>query len=358
MKIELWYDAAAQETDILINGAPVKKNDIYGFLYPVRNYPMQSWLYPNGSWKGLEYQIADLARDESVELTFHGRRCDYEDLGRCLSENNMILLEFAEWDVCSRYDKLFLNLCTTLEGNDSMIRKLLSSLGLDAGYVVDFDVSAVRTDWAYGIRNDADLANAGENSANCCCYVYDSFFTSYEKLQALLSLTRSLKIPADAIYCCFRDRRKKDDYEYYARSFKKMHFRFCLESSGYADDARNKYGIPFVVRQRISCSGMLLKTLCAEYLKLKERTQAEFSGFTKNIVTLTRKEEERYQTIRQLRNHIDKFRYGMEVIYEYMDILLSVSKENKEEVYHYECIDKLDENINLYLDAKAFGGEG
>ena len=71
MKIELWYDAAAQETDILINDVPVEKNDVYGFLYPVRNYPIQSWLYPNGSWKGIEYQITDLARDEDVDLVFH-----------------------------------------------------------------------------------------------------------------------------------------------------------------------------------------------------------------------------------------------------------------------------------------------
>jgi len=45
----------------------------------------------------------------------------------------------------------------------------------------------------------------------------------------------------------------------------------------------------------------------------------------------------------------------MELIYKYIDILLSISKDNKEEVFHYECIDKLDENIGLYLNAKSLG---
>ena len=33
MKIELWYDVVLHETDVLVNGLPVEKNDIYGFLY-------------------------------------------------------------------------------------------------------------------------------------------------------------------------------------------------------------------------------------------------------------------------------------------------------------------------------------
>ena len=76
MKIELWYDAVAQETDIRVNDIAIEKNDVFGFLYPVRNYPLQSWIYPNGSWKGIEYQIEELARGEEVALTFHGRKWD------------------------------------------------------------------------------------------------------------------------------------------------------------------------------------------------------------------------------------------------------------------------------------------
>lgn len=353
MKIELWYDAVAQETDILINGAPVEKNDIYGFLYPVRNYPIQSWIYPNGSWKGLEHHLVDLARDEAIELTFRGRRCDYEDLRRCFLENDRIALGFIEWDICSRYDALFSNLLSTLRSNDCLIRTLLSLLNMEVDYVVDFEQTAALSDWVYRIRDDADLDDADEK--DCCnYYVYDDFFTCYEKLQVLLPLTRSLKIPADAIYCCFKDNRKKDDYAYYAQSFKRMNFRFCLENEDYSGDAESKYGIPFLVRKRIAFCGTLSETLCNAYGNVKNSTRKEFNKFTKNIVSLSSKEKERYQTIKKLRDSVDRLRYGMEFIYKYIDILFSVSKENKEEVFHHECIEKLDGYINLYLNAKSY----
>ena len=356
MKIELWYDAVAQETDILINGIPVEKNDVYGFLYPVRNYPIQSWLYPNGSWKGFEYQIVDLARDEDVDLVFHGRKCDYNDVCKYLSKSRMIKLSFVEWDVCTQYDKLFSNLLSTLKSNDSTMRKLMASLRTNIEYKVNFDVSINDTSWAYHIRNDSDLAKADDTRDMSCCIVHNSFFSSYEKLHDLLVLTRSLRIPADAIFCCFDDEETKADYEYYAQSFRRMGFHFCLASKDYITEAKAKYGIPATVKLKIERCGELSKTLCSVYLKIKEGTQDEFNKLKKNIVSLNQREKDRYQSIKLLRDNSDRFRHGMELIYKYIDILLSISKENKDEVFHYECIDKLDENINLYLNAKSFSG--
>ena len=107
---------------------------------------------------------------------------------------------------------------------------------------------------------------------------------------------------------------------------------------------------------RIKYCGELLKSLCVSYLKLKERTQDEFNRLKKNIVNLSQQEKQQYQNIKQLRDKLDQFRYGMELIYKYIDILFSVSKDNKEEVLHYECIDKLVENVSLYLDAKSYSG--
>lgn len=355
MKIELWYDAVARETDILLNGVPVEKNDIYGFLYPVRNYPLQSWIRPNGSWKGVEYQIVDLARDEMVELVFHGRECDYDDLRIGISGNNIITLEFVEWDVCSKYDKLFSKLLSTLKSNDLIMRKLISSLKLCTDYASNFDVAISESDWAYDIRKEADLDVADEVTDHSCCYVHDEFFTSYENLQSLLVLTRSLKIPAAAIYCCFKDIQRRDDYEYYAASFNRMNFNFCLENSDYSKDAKDKYGLPSVVKLKIERCGELSKTLCTAYAQLKDNTQDEFNKLKKNIVSLNQQDQERYRLIKQLRDNADKFRFGMELIHNYIDILLSVSKDNKDEVFHYECIDKLEENINVYLNAKSLG---
>lgn len=356
MKIELWYDAVAQEIDILLNGIPVEKNDIYGFLYPVRNYPFQSWILPNGSWKGLEYQITDLARDETVEIVFHGRKSDYDDLCAGITDNDVITLKFAEWDVCNRYDELFSNLLSTLKANDSIMRKLMSSLKLRIDYTAKFDVTIPDSNWAYNISCEADLANAEEATDYSCCFVHDAFFTTYEKLQSLLSLTRSLKIPADAIYCCFNSEQRKSDYEYYAKSFKRMNFKFYLEKANYAKDAKEKYGFPSIVRLKIERCGQLSKTLCKAYSHVKEITQDEFNRLKKNIVSLNQQDKDRYQLIKQLRDNADRFKFGMELIYKYIDILLSISKDNKDEVFHYECIDKLDENIGLYLNAKSLGG--
>ncbi len=354
MKIELWYDAVAQETDIIINGSAVGKNDIYGFLYPVRNYPLQSWIYPNGSWKGIEYQIVDLARDEEVNLIFHGRKCDYDDLNECLSVNGKIKLLFAEWDICGIYDKLFSNLLSTLKTNDNAIKELMSSLNLGYKYNADFNISADNSKWAYHIYDDLDLEKSNDIDNKCCCFIHSKYFTSYDKLQQLLCLTRSLNIPADAIYCCFDDERGKEDFKYYAQSFKRIvNFRFCLESEDYAKEAESKYGLPSIVKFKIVKCGELLKLLCDVYEKVKESTQQEFNKLKKNIVTLNQHEKEHYQVIKTLRGNIDKFRFGMEFVSKYIDILLSVSKANKEEVFHYECIDKLEENINLYLNIKS-----
>jgi len=354
MKIELWYDAVAQETDILINGIPVAKNDVYGFLYPVRNYPLQSWLYPMGSWKGIEYQIKDLARDENVELVFHGRKTDYDDVCKSLVECSIIKLSFVEWDICKQYDKLFSNLISALKNNDATMRKLLSSLKSNFTYKVDFDVSAKGSNWAYHIYNDSDLDKAGDVSEKSCYFVHDSFFTSYDKLHVLLSLTRSLLIPADAIYCCFKSMQTQQEYEYYAQSFKRMMFKFCSETNDFSEEAKNKYGLPAIVKSKIEKCGEISKMLCSAYSEIKESTNEEFGNLKKNIVSLNQPEKERFQNIKMLRDNADRFKYGMELIYQYIDILLSVSKENKDEIFHYECIDKLDKNINLYLNAKSF----
>lgn len=353
MKIELWYDAVVQETDILINNIPVEKNDIYGFLYSVRNYPIQSWLYPTGSWKGIEYQLTDLARDEHIDLVFNGRKCDFEDLQNCLCKNQNINLSFIEWDICQRYDELFSKLLSTLKSNDDIINASLSAILPDFEHNVNFGSSDSELDWAYNIYNDDDLLNFNNDHGYRCCYVHDSYFTAYEKLHDLLTLTRSLEIPADAIFCFFKDNQTKNDYQYYANAYKKMSFSFCEEVENMTDKAFTKYGRTSVVRQKIKKCYELCEELSAAYIRIKEFTQDDFIKFKKNIVSLNEIESENYYKIKHLRDNADKFRYGIDTIHKYIDTLLSVSKDNKDEVFHYECIDKFEENVTLYLNAKT-----
>lgn len=347
MKIELWYDAVVQEIDIIINDNPVNKNDIYGFLYSVRNYPIQSWLYSNGSWKGIEYQIMELARDEKVYLTFYGRQCDYNDLNMCLSKNDKINLKFSHWDICSRYEKIFSKLLSVLKTNDDIIKNLLLCLKLNFKYNIDFNISTDDNDCIYHVYNDLDLTRDIEDKR--CYVVHNSYFTSYDKLQNLLYLTRSLKIPSDAIYCSFKNKKTKENYKYYAKAFKKINFKFYLENEKYISDIKTKYGIPYVIKSNIKQTSKLLKQLSDIYLNLRDFTKDEFNKLSKDITSLSEDQQKRYDNIKKLRDCIYIFNYGMEFIYNYIDVMLSVSKENKEEIFHYECIDKLEENINLYL---------
>lgn len=216
MEIELRYDAAAQETDIKIDGIPVNKNDVYGFLRPVRNFPIQSWLSPIGSWNGLEQQITDLARGEKTEIKFYGRKCDCEDLCKCLEGNKMISIEFAEWDTAAIYDKLSADLTTVVKSNHKVMKEMYLAVSPD-GKIELPNVSKILGEepkWAYDIYSDEDREIAAEAKDKRCCFVHSSYFTSYDKLDGLLQLTRSLRLPADAVYCCFDSKDAMNDRLY------------------------------------------------------------------------------------------------------------------------------------------------
>lgn len=45
---------------------------------------LQVWLSPNINWKGLVEEIVDECNDKQIELTFSGRKIDYEDLYACV----------------------------------------------------------------------------------------------------------------------------------------------------------------------------------------------------------------------------------------------------------------------------------
>lgn len=351
MKIELWYDAVATETDIRINGYPVEKNDAFGFLYPVRNYPVQSWLYPIGSWKGLEHQIENLSPDEKVDLVFYGRECDYVDIEKCLSKSPKINLSFYKWDSCKKYNDLLSNLYNTLNNNCTTLKNLCLALQLENASPTCEVTADSSSGWMYRIFNDIDFAKAENEQNKCCYFIHESFFTDYNKAEMLLQLTRSLKIPADAIYCCFDNEQLKENYQYYAKTCKRMFFNFCLGDS-HKEAAFIKYGEPFVIRNKIKNCIEQSKIIASEYLKAKSLTDERFEKLTISIDSLNDKEKECYEKIRQLRFNADIFTMGLKKISDYTDVLFSLSKADKNEALHYECIDRLEEIINLYLIIK------
>ena len=77
MKIEIIYNPYLIQTDVMIDGKPV--DDAYSALFPVRNYPLQSWLDKNGSWAGCGATFAAIARGEKLSILFHGRQEDFDD---------------------------------------------------------------------------------------------------------------------------------------------------------------------------------------------------------------------------------------------------------------------------------------
>lgn len=348
MNIELWYDAVACETDVEINNMAVKKNDIFGFLYPVKNYPLQTWLYPNGSLKGLEYQLVNLARGEDIKLIFHGRESDYNDIAECLCSNDKISLEFCEWDMYSLYDSLIDNLIKTLKNNDRKLKEHMASMGLDkCNYEVDFEIF-VGDDWYCNIYNDADLEAADNNDKKYCCYVHEGYFTSYDKLKQLYRLTRSLRMPCDGIYCCFDDDNKRKNYSFYAESFSNMRFNFVSEKEDYFSHAENKYGVTYKIKTKMQKCFELMKQLIDYYAKIKENENSKRKELAKR--NLNEKEKVLYNDYKLLLYMLDCFLYVIENVSDYIKVLFSESEKITDETYHYECIAVLENKINELLN--------
>lgn len=181
---------------------------------------------------------------------------------------------------------------------------------------------------------------ADENNEKSCCYVHDCYFTSYEQLKELQRLTRSLKMPRDAIYCCFDTKEKLDKYFYYAQSVPKMDFTFCLESDDYQTIAKDKYGTPASLKQKIKKCSTLLKTLQNEYATISKEIKPEYENLATKVVNLGAEEKIRCDNLRQLLGEITQFIVELNEICTSIDSLFSVSKENNEEKLHHMIIDQ------------------
>lgn len=92
-KIVLDYNPYKMETVMIVDGRNVLDcKDYSRFAEFIRNHtPLQSWIEPvaYNDWPGLLNGLCDPSCSDSVELTFHGRRIDFEDLrSACIVQNN------------------------------------------------------------------------------------------------------------------------------------------------------------------------------------------------------------------------------------------------------------------------------
>lgn len=265
MTIELWYDPVYTEIKTKINGKWQNHADIFGFLYPVRHYSLQTWLREAGSWSGLERQIIDLARGEAVALTFHGRETDFQDLKSTLADCSMIHTEYQIWDAEGFYNQKIKNVNNYLQRYPFPVVEERNVLNSILNFSKDEDV------WMQCINQESDWMDA-EASMRPCIVVGEDYPINYEVLHRLERLTRSLRRPAEAICCLFKDGEQQKIIQNYAAQFQGMHFSF-LSSGDTLDEMKEKYGIPYCLRQKVKKTSQMWEALVEHLDYLKDRNR-------------------------------------------------------------------------------------
>lgn len=254
MKIELNYDPVRPETTVCIDGQLTDRSDIYGFLYPVRHCLLQTWLYPSGSWSGLAWQLRELSRGEEIELTFVGRSEDFEDVQSVLADMEQLTLHFRPADPLSAYESLFSRMdeqidllldARTAPGE----KKKLSDLFPETAAAIQKVRSEVQEDWYQIISSEADFVQADQREL-CCCIVGDTYLDSYEKLEKVNRLTRSMRRSLDMICCCINDPQQQADFAHYAAQYGDLRIHFESRER-ILPILQRKYGDVYVLRFRL-----------------------------------------------------------------------------------------------------------
>lgn len=251
MKLELNYDPVKPETTVCIDGKMTDPSDIYGFLYPVRNCLLQAWLLPSGSWSGLAWQLKELSRGEEIELLFVGRPEDYEDLRTALADTEHLTLAFQPDDPLKKYALLFSQMDRQLdqlldESAEPSRRTPLEEIFPDLAEAIKTAQKMSPTDWLRIIATEEDFIRADQD-ALCCCLVRESYLSSYEQLEKLNTLTRSMRRSHDMICCCLEDPEKRADFAYYASQYVYANIRFDSETS-VLPIMEQKYGKVYAAR--------------------------------------------------------------------------------------------------------------
>lgn len=264
MKIELTYDPVKPETLVSIDGQMTDKTDIYGFLYPVRHCLLQTWLYPTGSWSGLGWQLRELSRGEDMELTFRGCPEDYADLRDALAEMENLTLSFCKADPLSRYAMLFSDMEDQVmsllddKKNDTQ-KKTIRDLFPETAEQITELLEEPDSRWLRVVATQKQLAVA-DRSELCCCMVLEEYLDSYEKLDNLIGLTRSMRRSQDMIFCCIEDPEKRKEFAHYAAQVGYGRLRFGTQAQC-AGALAEKYGQPFEIRARYEQFRAILELL-------------------------------------------------------------------------------------------------
>ena len=265
MKIELTYDPVGPELMVKVDDQIIDGGDIFGFLYPVRNCILQTWLEPSGSWPGLVSQLRELSRGEEIQLSFRGRRCDYDDLVKVVAPMDEVHTSFVQWESVSenkkRVQDIMQSLAQLLDAPSKNVKQgKLSVPATSKAFLTHFPEQAKRvqevlkcsqSSWYSRISSSKEFTEA-DQKAYQCCIVTEEFFSSYESLDQLVKLTRSMRRSPDMILCCFDDVQTCRDYSFYAQQYGNMGFRFEIgNKSNWEKTLYNKYGVAYELNQQL-----------------------------------------------------------------------------------------------------------
>lgn len=296
MKIELKYDPVKPETVVFIDGKMTDRSDIYGFLYPVRHCLLQTWLMPSGSWSGLAWQLQELSRGEDMELVFFGRAEDFDDVQFALKDMAGLSLQLHQTDPLKKYDELFGQMDSQIallldEHVRQSEKKTLADLFPETAHAIHTVRKAVPEEWMRIICTEADFLRADQEEL-CCCIVSEAYLDSYEKLEKLSSLTRSMRRSHDMICCCVEDPEKRADFAHYAAQYENLRVRFDSEEKCLPILER-KYGNVYELRCRFRKYERVLEILnqCYDRRDAIEENRTHLAKEKKKTMAQTRELE-------------------------------------------------------------------
>ena len=105
-----------------------------------------------------------------------------------------------------------------------------------------------------------------------------------------------------------------------------------------------------MVKQKVKTCRKVMCDLCEVYNQILENTKREYGQLAKDVVRLDSRQKVRFANLKQLRFELSHFMQGMELIFEDMDALFEVSKRNKNQNFHRECIERMNKNIETFLE--------
>lgn len=290
MKADLYYNPAGPWTQVMIDGSPVNPNDVYGFLYPVRRYLLQAWLLPSGSWPGLRTQLEELARGEALETVFHGRGLDYQDIAECLEGMEGVTLAFEPWRIESDPVKALGLIRALLDeqvvversGDQEKSRPWSELFPRQTGELSAL-LNQEQNDWLQIV--DSERAFRQAQRLHGCCLVTGGYLTSYERLQDLRALTRSMRRAEDMIVCQLDSPDAARDYSDYARNTLGLRMRFVSSQDGSWKEALlEKYGRSFREQQS--------RAVCDQCMRILEACMEQKAELNARLRELRRHEED------------------------------------------------------------------